>query len=295
MVGISEYIIGLGRPVAFYPKLKKVTGSTTATILLCQFLYWSDKTKDGWIWKTSSQIEEETGLTENEQRTARRKLEQLGILKSQYMRLEHMIRFRVDTEKLNNLWEQAYTLEEKTTKENSKEDDFIQPSFLQNNLNEESNQEDSKPEKQNLDLVFKKVEKRAVSDKETLDALEAVIMSPATKKAQRLREMQDLVESKIHINTKGRKWQNFYEYAYRQEKEKGYNIEQFLEWLMKKDNFDPMYWGPDKMMTMYPQAFIAKDRRENRSDDRFVSPPPKVEEENYAPMPKEAKANRDLI
>ncbi len=60
---VAEFVIDLGRTVAYYPSLKKITGSATSTILLCQLLYWTNKAKDGWIWKTTSEIEEETGLT----------------------------------------------------------------------------------------------------------------------------------------------------------------------------------------------------------------------------------------
>ena len=71
---LSQFLTDVGRPVAYHPKLKKITGSTTATILLCQFIYWRGKesNKDGWLYKDSDEIEEETGLTYNEQKTARK-------------------------------------------------------------------------------------------------------------------------------------------------------------------------------------------------------------------------------
>ena len=284
-MGISEFIIDVGRPVAFYPKLKNVTGSTTATILLCQFLYWSDKTKDGWVWKTSSQLEEETGLTENEQRTARKELEELVILSCQYMRLEHMIRFRIDKERLNALWEGKVDY--------SQEEDGEKEKFEDTNTCDDKEITKIENTKEKEPILPEVPKKKVVSDKETLDALEEVILSSGMRKSSRIREMENEVESKLHINTRGRKWQYFYEYAYRQETEKGWKIEKFLDWLKHKDNFDPMYCGPDKMETMYPQAFV--ETSAPAGENSFVAPLPSIEKEEYAPMPKELKAKINLI
>jgi hypothetical protein len=111
---ISEYLQGVGRPVAYYPGLRKITGSTTATILLCQLLYWTGKEKagDGWIFKRAEgddeqSIEGETGLSYKEQRAARRVLKVRGLLEERYARLEHVVYFRVNMERLDELWEQA--------------------------------------------------------------------------------------------------------------------------------------------------------------------------------------------
>ena len=105
---LSNYILDLGRAVAYYPGLKLITGSTTATIMLCQFLYWTDKSKyNGWVWKTSGEIEEETGLTYNEQRTARRILVEKSLLEEEFKRLDHTTRFRINVAELNSQWEKA--------------------------------------------------------------------------------------------------------------------------------------------------------------------------------------------
>ena len=104
---LTDFIVDVGRPVAYYPGLKKVTKSTTATILLCQFVYWLGKgeMKDGTIYKTSAQLEEETGLTYEEQKTARLRLVYLGVLEEHYARLDHNIHFKVNVDAINSLWE----------------------------------------------------------------------------------------------------------------------------------------------------------------------------------------------
>ena len=103
---LSDYLQGVGRPIAYYPGLRSITGSTTATIFICQFIYWTGKesSKDGWIYKTSSDIEEETGLSYDEQKTARGKLVKAGLLEENYARLEHQMYFKVNLDRLNEEW-----------------------------------------------------------------------------------------------------------------------------------------------------------------------------------------------
>lgn len=106
----SKFLLDIGRPVAYYPRLRKLTGSTTATIFLCQFIYWTGKERagDGWIYKTSDEIEDETGLSYKEQMTARKNLRKAGILNEKYARIEHTIYFQINLDKLNQRWEALY-------------------------------------------------------------------------------------------------------------------------------------------------------------------------------------------
>lgn len=67
------------RPIAYYPLYAKLTGSTTAGILLSQLMYWFSK-KDK-IFKTDAEILEETMLTENELRGAKLKLKNVSFIK----------------------------------------------------------------------------------------------------------------------------------------------------------------------------------------------------------------------
>jgi len=105
---LADFLQEIGRPVAYYPKLRRITGSTTATILLCQLVYWTGRQADpdGWIYKTAAEIEEETGLSEKEQRTARRNLKGRGLLQERYDRLNHRMYYRVDLAALNAEWEE---------------------------------------------------------------------------------------------------------------------------------------------------------------------------------------------
>jgi len=103
---LTDFLQDVGRPIAYYPALRRVTGSTNATILLCQFIYWRGKeaSGDGWLYKTAEEIEAETGLSYNEQKTARRDLVTTGILQEHYARLDHEMRFKIDLDALNSKW-----------------------------------------------------------------------------------------------------------------------------------------------------------------------------------------------
>lgn len=103
---LSEYLNDVGRPVSYYPKMRKLTGSTNATIFFCQFFYWTGKERsgDGWIYKTSDEIEDETGLSYKEQVGAREKLVRAGLLHERYARLDHQMYFKIDMDALNAKW-----------------------------------------------------------------------------------------------------------------------------------------------------------------------------------------------
>ncbi|MGM7842540.1 hypothetical protein ACS78Y_02695 [Yersinia enterocolitica] len=103
----SELIYQFGRPIAYYPGLVPYLGSVNAVILFCQFFYWTGKeTSEFGIFKTTEEIESETGLTYEEQLTARKKLKQTGVLKETNKRLEHRIYYQIDTGRLDGMLSQ---------------------------------------------------------------------------------------------------------------------------------------------------------------------------------------------
>lgn len=57
-------------------------GDLQAAMLLSQLIYWTDKTKDGWIYKTYSEWYNEIRLSEYQTRRAKKKLEKMGVLKT---------------------------------------------------------------------------------------------------------------------------------------------------------------------------------------------------------------------
>ena len=132
---LTDFLHDIGRPVAYYPELRRITGSVTATILLCQFIYWRGKESggDGWLYKTADEITEETGLSYNEQKTARRDLIQAGLLEEHYARLDHQMRFRLNLDAINSKWGTAETIIPESDKVTFGNDD------IQRSLNESEN------------------------------------------------------------------------------------------------------------------------------------------------------------
>lgn len=100
----SDLLLDFGRPVAYYPGLVKTMGSPHAVIFFGQIFYWQDKTaSDIGVHKTREQIEEETGLTFEQQATARKHLVSRGILVETNKRLEHKIYYRIDVDRLDEI------------------------------------------------------------------------------------------------------------------------------------------------------------------------------------------------
>lgn len=93
------------RPVAYHPILAKVVGSVTAALFLSQLAYWSDKgfDKDGWIYKTEAEMEDETGLSRKEQETARKALVWCGVLKEERRGIPARMWYLIDWDALTAL------------------------------------------------------------------------------------------------------------------------------------------------------------------------------------------------
>lgn len=102
---LSDMTLNSGQPMPYYPKLSKVLGGTTATILFCSFLRHHEDmcTSELGISKTMEEIKLETGLSHTEQTTARKKLKALGVLIETHKRLEHRIYYKIDFVALNAL------------------------------------------------------------------------------------------------------------------------------------------------------------------------------------------------
>ncbi|MGN7038667.1 hypothetical protein [Neisseria sp. P0003.S003] len=111
----SESLRIAGKPIAYYPKLAKPLGSTNASILFSHFFYWHDKTQhELGIYRTAEEIELETGLSVQEQRTARAKLKERGILIETEKRIEHRIYYKLDLDAFDDLMLQHSRSEEST-------------------------------------------------------------------------------------------------------------------------------------------------------------------------------------
>lgn len=300
---LTNYISDLGRVIAFYPGLTNVTGSTNTTVFLCQLLYWSDKTKDpeGWIWKDSEQLKEETGLTYNEQKTAREKLVNLGILEEEYKRLSHTTVFRINKEILDNLWEEISGKEkkieekepEKEKKESAIEYIYVGEDTRYSVVPETANSVHPTYLIETIDTATGEVtrtRKSAVAPiKDPLAKfLGLQTQSPDAIKAREMFEIKNKLEEKFHINADNTRWEKFIEFCWKREKQHGESIDTFISWAFR-NGYDPIYWTPPKMKELYPTCFSEKKPRED-----FVEPLPIIKKKDIAPLPEDFGRKKSL-
>jgi hypothetical protein len=99
-----------GHPIAYFPSLAPHVGGTNAAILCCQLVYWTTRTKDpdGWIYKEQLELMAETGMSRDEQRSARAALKTRGLLLERYDRLNHRLYLKIDVEAYNALITSMY-------------------------------------------------------------------------------------------------------------------------------------------------------------------------------------------
>lgn len=85
------------RPIAYHPILAKKLKSVKAAVFLSQLLYWYDKGKspDGWIYKNALDFYEETGLSREEQETARKKLLEKNLIEHELRGVPATSNYRV--------------------------------------------------------------------------------------------------------------------------------------------------------------------------------------------------------
>ncbi|XZO03895.1 MAG: hypothetical protein ACM65L_09300 [Microcoleus sp.] len=80
---IGIFLGNLGNPLIYYPKLAKITGGVSASILLCQLFQWQSQLKKSeWLTTNCDEIEAVTGLNCEEQELAINQLKSRLLLKA---------------------------------------------------------------------------------------------------------------------------------------------------------------------------------------------------------------------
>jgi len=87
---------------------------------------------------------------------------------------------------------------------------------------------------------------------------------PGAKKSVRLDSIKPIIGTTLHINPTGRKWEEFCRFADDRMQQDGQDVADFLNWMTSQKGFEIQYWPPDKMRTMWPQAFYSNG---NSADD----------------------------
>ena len=90
-----------GQAVAVYPAFRRVLHLTaSAAQFLSQAVYWTEKTDDGWFYKTEREWDDEIALSPKEVRTARKRLEELRLLEEVRKGVPAKMYYRINTELL---------------------------------------------------------------------------------------------------------------------------------------------------------------------------------------------------
>ena len=98
MTDLNSLLKELGqRPIHYFPIYKAMTGSVTGGILLARLIYWTTKRKDN--WKTDATLMEETGLSEEELKSAKRRIKQLPFIKVEVRGFPPRTWYEIDMEK----------------------------------------------------------------------------------------------------------------------------------------------------------------------------------------------------
>lgn len=89
-----------GHAVAHFPTLGKIYGSNAA-LLLSSLCFWEGKGVDpDWSYKPATEIYDETGLTDNEQITARRRLVKSGVITEERRGIHRRMWYKVNWDTL---------------------------------------------------------------------------------------------------------------------------------------------------------------------------------------------------
>jgi hypothetical protein len=89
------------RPIAFNRHYVSLGCGITGALMLSQMVYWTKyASNNGWFYKTSTEWEQETGMTRREQETARKNLVKLKFIQEELKGVPGRLHFRVEKENL---------------------------------------------------------------------------------------------------------------------------------------------------------------------------------------------------
>ena len=103
---LPDLLQGLDRSIPYYPRLAEWLQSRNAAVLLSYLYYLGQRSHagQGWVHKKQLEIRNETGLTFYQQTLAREFLARLGVLEFKDDRINHRMLYRVNPERLLELW-----------------------------------------------------------------------------------------------------------------------------------------------------------------------------------------------
>ena len=107
------------RPVAFYPIYARGMDSISCAVALSQLMYWFSTGKDK-IYKTDAELQDETGMSDKEIRTVKKKLKELHFLTITREGVPAKTYYEIDWNKYQSSMSQWSKLEKRLSKEERK-------------------------------------------------------------------------------------------------------------------------------------------------------------------------------
>jgi hypothetical protein len=107
------------------------------------------------------------------------------------------------------------------------------------------------------------------------------------QKIKKMDEIREKIHLNFHVNPDNKKWQTFIEHAYKRQEKFNEPFDRFVAWAIES-GFSPIFWTPEKMITMYPGAYV----EDKKAREDFVEKLPEAKEEEYVEVPREMRTKR---
>jgi len=283
LLRLTDFVFDVGRPVAYYPQFKLITGSTVATIFLCQMLYWTQITLGDWVYKSMDDWTDETGLSEQEQRTARKHLTEKGILIEKWDNINKQMYYRLNIRKLNEIWDEVSGGHSDFTQliidKFDRDMATIKPEFKYG-ADEESV---TTLEEQESDIKAITEKRKAHSDvvKKGDGVDMALVAMPSVKASIKIGIILSHIEQRLNIVAEDARWKAFAKFALQRKELYGEDIRIFTTYAIE-NGFDPVYWSPEKCKTLWTRAF-STGKKEDYSIPELPEPVKNPEALDSAP------------
>lgn len=306
-----------GKPIPYSPSLVKDIGSINATILFCHLLQLTaEEAIDGWVRKTSAELEDETALTYSAQKSAREQLIASGLVEEINYRSQHVIAFRVKVQIPPHMSapepkaplkppqvfyseprEEIYDdIMEFATRRKPKARVNTKTSSIARPVNSGSSVNSGLAINSDLALNSGSVAVNSVGIQKSKpqNSISAIMLAKQEADAEKAKQAKDVIKAKIENKLKvvcdDSQWRDFINFAYVREEKHKEPVETYLKWALN-EGYDPIYWTPSKMKTTYPRAFMHK---QSPVKSKQIHVAEEYKEKECAPMPEELKVKQVL-
>jgi hypothetical protein len=159
------------------------------------------------------------------------------------------------------------------------DDSVLRPSIAANidhvNMNTETTTEN------NTGDIFEQANKK-------VNAILDMANFPGAKREIRLNAILSYIGTKLAVNSSNKKWQEFAKYVDDRQQNYGESLEKFIAWMTSQKGYDIQFWPPDKMQSLWPQAF--KEEKPTEYNHTETELEQTLKTGNFTPAPKRNNA-----